>query len=292
VQKIQFEGKLSPTFIKFGTNGRVQQVSIPLDRAGVSIAQTDAENGYLQRPNNRGQVLVDRRIRERFAMRTHLHDGRLTIHFEPIKGAVKLGDTFKFKVKLSDSSMRRAVQGTLIVNINEREKVNPAKLSAKNKPSKEVRDKGPAIINTLPEYKLLTKDGRKLSDQQTEKWVGDFNERDGGLVQDRGKRGIVYKINYDNIYHLRYRLQQRGDAARDVVTQKYILGMRILMLGFEQAYRSRKKQHNGKGGEIAKFADEFRIMAARGAGSTVLALAENLPRIVNKASLVTSENVE
>jgi hypothetical protein len=83
-----------------------------------------------------------------------------------------------------------------------------------------------------------------------------------------------------------------NDVARDLVTQKYILGMRILMLGFERAYNSRKKQRNGKSADIAKFVNEFRIMAARGAGFTVLSLAENLPKIIDKASMTFTDNVE
>jgi hypothetical protein len=79
-----------------------------------------------------------------------------------------------------------------------------------------------------------------------------------------------------------YRQQQRGDIARDVVTEKYILGMRILMLGYEHALRV-MKESSGEG--IGEFTDEFRRMAARGAASTVLALAENLPRIVDSSSV-------
>ena len=42
-------------------------------------------------------------------------------------------------------------------------------------------------------------------------------------------------------YHVKYRIGARGDIARDVVTEKYILGMRILMLGYEHALRTIKE---------------------------------------------------
>jgi hypothetical protein len=92
-------------------------------------------------------------------------------------------------------------------------------------------------------------------------------------------------------YHLKYRLSQRGDVAREVVTEKYILGMRILLLGYEHAFRSLQKGKGDAASGIAEFADDFRRMAARGAASTVLALAENLPKIVD-ASSVQSQDVE
>jgi hypothetical protein len=79
-------------------------------------------------------------------------------------------------------------------------------------------------------------------------------------------------------------------VARDVVTEKYILGMRILLLGCEHALRSMKDAKGSEG--IAEYLDEFRRMAARGAASTVLALAENLPKIVDASSIQQGENVE
>jgi hypothetical protein len=61
--------------------------------------------------------------------------------------------------------------------------------------------------------------------------------------------------------------------------------MRILMLGYEHAFRNIKSRADGNGSGLAEYADEFRRMAARGAASTVLALAENLHKIVDKSSI-------
>jgi hypothetical protein len=83
----------------------------------------------------------------------------------------------------------------------------------------------------------------------------------------------------------------RGDIARDVVTEKYILGMRILMLGYEHAFRAIGELKGSSNG-IGEFQDEFRRIAARGAASTVLALAENLPKIIDKTSLSANQDVE
>jgi hypothetical protein len=118
---------------------------------------------------------------------------------------------------------------------------------------------------------------------------GDSNA-DGGYAAEIGEE-VIYKINYDNVYHLKYRLSQRGDVAREVVTEKYILGMRILLLGYEHALRSAQKAKGNQGNGFAEYADDFRRMAARGASSTVLALAENLPKIVD-ASSVQGQEVE
>jgi hypothetical protein len=290
-----FEGKFSPTFLKFGSNDRIRGVDIPFDRGRAVTAHTDAENGYLQRPINRGEIVVDRRIRERFGMRTHLHNGQLMIYLEPMKGAVRIGDKFKFRIGLHDGSMGRRIQAHLTLNVTARQQEDaPAgkKPAARTVPTNELRSKSTRIADRLPKYKLLTKDGRNIGGQPTERWMDGFNEHDGGTVQEKGKNEIVYKINYDNAYHLKYRLQQKGDVARDIVTQKYILGMRILMLGFERAYRSGIKRLNGRGADLARSINEFRLLAARGAGSTVLTLAENLPKIIDKVAATDTQNVE
>lgn len=112
-------------------------------------------------------------------------------------------------------------------------------------------------------------------------------------MEDLGeKEGVLYKINYDNVYHLKYRMGARGDVARDVMTEKFIFGMRILMLGYEHAQRAIREAKGGDAKGMAEFIDDFRRMAARGAAATVLALAENLPKIVDKSSVTASQDVE
>ena len=56
-------------------------------------------------------------------------------------------------------------------------------------------------------------------------------------------------------------------------------------VGYEHALRSLRKGNGDEANGIAEYADEFRRMAARGAASTVLALAENLPKIVDATSV-------
>ncbi|MGY8962992.1 MAG: hypothetical protein ACKVKT_05495, partial [Rhodospirillales bacterium] len=127
-----------------------------------------------------------------------------------------------------------------------------------------------------------------IKGEATEKWPEDlnFDEIDGGLVEELGDDQIVYKINWDNSYHLEYRRQAKGRVAEQVITEKYILGMRVLMLGLEQAYRQLKtklKDEESAAG-LQEYVDVFRRMASQGAASTVLALAQNLPKIVDKSA--------
>jgi hypothetical protein len=85
--------------------------------------------------------------------------------------------------------------------------------------------------------------------------------------------------NYDNAYHLTYRQKQRGETARDAISQKYIMGMRLLMLGLEHSLRS-TIEAGGESAKLGEFDDLIRKLSARGAATTVLAVADHLPKIM------------
>jgi hypothetical protein len=293
----EFAGKFNPTFLRFEDKAREKGFSLPINRTRPVVARTDAENGYLQRTDNRGRLIIDSKFYGRFGVRAQLHNGRLTIYLDPIENALKVGDVISLEVGLQDDAMPEPVTDRIDVRIVDeekepkKEKKKAADPKAAQKGSKE-GDGPSAATHGLPPYKLLTKDGHDVGNQKTDPWPEGFTEVDGGLVEDFGKDGMLYKINYDNSYHVKYRMSARGDVARDVVTEKYILGMRILMLGYEHALRTIKELKGDQLNGMAEFQDEFRRMAARGASATVLALAENLPKIIDKSSMATAQDVE
>ena len=286
--KAPFEGRYSPTFLRLEERLRDKGLEVPRNRSRPIAARTDAENGYLRRPENRGILTVSDDVLSRFTARVQLHDGRLTVFFEPVPGRVAAGDVFECSLTLQDPAMPEPLKVSLPIRVIDDEKPEP-------KPKKVSRPNGagagaqngkgkPAPTHGLPPYRLMTQDGRTIGGQETLAWPEGFEGNDGGVAEDLGEGRVIYKVNYDNAYHLKYRAAQRGDVAKDVVTEKYILGMRILMMGFERAIRA-----GGDGGEaegVGEHRDVFRRMAARGAAATVLALAENLPKIVNSAAVM------
>jgi hypothetical protein len=238
-------------------------------------------------------------VRKRFGVREHLKDGRLTLYLSPASADIAVGDSFTFHIGLQDEAMpepvvTEAVSVRIVAAVDKPEPPDNSESSHKAKQKSGAGDrksgKGEdAPTHGLPACVLLTQDGREVKGYAVEAWPEDFNETDGGVIQPLGNGENVYKINYDNAYHLKYRKAASG-VARDVVTEKYILGMRILLLGSEHALRSLQDVKGSEG--IGEFLDEFRRMAARGAASTVLALAENLPKIVDASSIQQGENVE
>ncbi len=292
-----FDGKYSPTFLRFEEKLHAKVLDLPINRSRPVTARTDAENGYLQRDDNRGRMLIGAEFYTRFGVRAQLHNGRLTLFLEPVAGALKVSDEIVLRVGLQDASMAQPVADEIRIRIVDEEKeAKKQKAKGEQKAGEKGRKEGEgkeAPTHGLPRYMLLTVDGRAVGDEpQTQIWPEGFNEYDGGIVEDLGDEGVLYKINYDNSYHLKYRMTARGDVARDVVTEKYILGMRILMLGYEHAFRTLRERMDGAGDGLAEFQDDFRRMAARGAASTVLALAENLPKIIDKSSVMAAQDVE
>jgi hypothetical protein len=292
-----YQGVYSPTYLRLEPKFKEAGLRVPINRTRALVAKTDAANGYMQRVDNRGRLLISDDVRVKFGIRSQLHDGRLVIYFEPLKDQVRVGDKLTFTLGLQDDAMPRPVQDTITVRIVDEDHEQPQKRTSngKSQGGNQGSKPGagpPAPTHGLPRYILLTKDGRNIGEEVTQQWPEAFAENDGGIIQDLGGEGVLYKINWDNSYHLKYRLQQRGDVARDVVSEKYVLGMRILMLGYEHALRAVKGANGGQNNGIAEYADDFRRMAARGAASTVLALAENLPKIVDKSSMNTGQEVE
>ena len=135
---------------------------------------------------------------------------------------------------------------------------------------------------SLPSYALLTKDGRDVLGQKTSKWPDDFSELDGGLIRSVGD-SLIYEINVDNAYHLRYRRRAKSNAARDLLSQKYITGMRLFMLAFENSRRNVELSNaeEGRNTGYDDWIDTFRAIAARGAASVVLWLTDQLPRVID-----------
>lgn len=281
-----YEGEYSPTFLKLDTR-IAAGLEVPVDQMRPISATTNVVNGYFIRDENPGRFLLDKSVRSKFRVNKTLRNGRLTVFLTPLNGRVKVGDSYKFQVGLEDDAMPAPVSVKVTVKIVAA--VTSGKADSRGRQdnmdggSNKTSKVGGNLPNVgLPKYILLTKDGREIPGHPTEIWPEEFRDEDGGVISDMGEDGKVYKINYDNSYHLRYRQGQRGDVAKDAVSQKYIIGMRLLLLGLEHALAHVTGTEQR---QIADMADEIRRLAARGAASTVLAVADHLPKIMENTSL-------
>jgi len=290
----EFKGNFSPTFLRLEERSEGKKVVVPINRTRPIAARTDVENGYFNRLDYQGNLIIPESLREKFSIRETLNDGRLTVFLDPLEDRTKIGEAFRFRIGLQDKSMPDPVETSeILIQIVEAEaqkdpKPKPPK-PPKPVPGEEGKKKGKSqetLTHDLPRFKLLTKDGRAVGNHSVDPWPQDFTELDGGLIEDLGKGEVIYKINYDNAYHFNCRKRQKTQILKNMVSERYILGMLVLMLGYETAYRSAQESNNRYSPGIEEYADEFRKAAARGAASTVLSLVEYLPKIVDTSSII------
>jgi len=269
-----YEGKYSPTFLRLDKRLREKGIDLPINKSRPFGAETDVRNDYFVRDENQGRMwLSDRLVAERFVIRRSLRNGLLTVFLNPVEDRLQIGDTLTFRIGLEDDAMVEPVSDEITVRITAAEADKPKEMGKKKEEKPKKPDDKPSV--GLPPYQLLTSDGRTEAGHLTKKWPDWMSDTDGGYVEDLGGGIKKYFINYDNAYHQSYRRNQRGQIAKDAISQKYILGMRVFMLGVERALNG-----NGDDGKGGFDPDEFRKITAKGAASTMLTLSDHLPKII------------
>ena len=282
VDEKQFEGKFDPTFLEFSRNYNIDPLEIPLNKPRAFKAATDAVNEFFTRPDNKGRLFISNSlVRERFAVRHILYNGRLTVFLELVGNGSMAGEIYNFDLGLHSDSMPIPVTRPVSVKILSAEdgKIKPPKPTPRPRPLPNVNED---LKRALPKYVLLTKDGREVLGQTTAIWPEGFTELDGGRITGEDENPI-YEINVDNVYHLKYRLRARSETAKDLLSQKYVTGMRLFLLGFENSrINVLKALKEGENVEVFNdMVDEFRGIAARAAASVVLWLTDQLPKIID-----------
>ena len=275
----EYEGKYDPTFLTVTRKFATEPLELPLNKARAFTAITDATNAFFIRDDNRGRLFIsDDTVRRRFSIKHILYNGSLTVFFSPAHESLQAGDFLEFGLGLDSDSMAAPLTQSVSVKILPEE----AKKKKKPRPPKPPPISKDEPKRGLPPLVLLTKDGREVLGQRTTMWPEGFSELDGGRIAEADGR-LIYEVNVDNAYHLRYRRRAKSDAARDLLSQKYITGMRLFMLGFENSRQNVTAARNGGNGDprFDEVIDDFRAIAARGAASVVLWLTDQLPKVID-----------
>ena len=267
--------KYDPTYVKL--LGQRHEFEIAPGRHRTIECDTDAMDDFLTRADNRGNLFFNEdELAEKFGYNFKLTNGRLFISVSAI-APVNIGDEYKFKFLLESESMSAPVQTNeitlkIVPRITQPPPPPPPPPSPPTPPRR-----------GLPLHVLITKDGREIDGEKSKTWewacekCRDFGVNDGGYVYDGGDDGKIYWINYDNNSFQNCFRSQNNEAAKKAVSEKYILGMRILMLGFEHALGDVSNEIKEAMRENA-FEEEFRRMAAKGAALVVMTLCDHLPK--------------
>lgn len=277
-EKEEYSGRFSPTFIEF-VKPKLEYIEVPINKGRPIVARTDVENDYFVRSENKGNYYLDSKSKNFFNATRHMLNGKFTLFLNPLETQLSIGKKITIQLFLYDNAMPEPVHDSITVKITEPSKTN--KPSNPRQPPSNPSEQ--TLTHSLPKYILLTKDGRDHFDRKTEMWPDEFDYFDGGLVENFGdKEKTVYKINLDNNYYQGYLKQQSSLVSKKVITEKYILGMLITMLGFEKSLNKELQKQNQY---LDDYSDVFRKLAASGAASVILTMVDILPKIVDTSSI-------
>lgn len=283
----EYEGRYSPSHVELvGNRLRASGVDIVIGESRRIRFRTDAVNNWLTRPDNRGSINFVRSdgTPAGFGFRGELLDGSLSITIEVAVGQLVPDETFDTEIQLVDGGMPLPVTDEVKFRVVPERPTRTGSGRGTRRRSGDDDGDGVSDERGLPENRWLTADGRMLGDEETRPWAdvppefADFNDQDGGYVAEStdGKR---YFINYDNAHFQHFLMRERVDTAKRVLTEQYRLSMLILMMGFEDAY-SRLPNSDNKD-DLEEWIEQFRRLAAQGAATVVMSIAQTLPQLIN-----------
>ena len=279
----EYEGRYHPTYVELlGRTLREAGVDLVIGEARRIRFATDAANDWLTRPDNRGRVEFVRDDGENPGLRIgrELLDGSLAVTVRALPGYAEVHDTIVTQIRLSDDAMPIPVSGDVTFHVvPERPKRPRGRRGRRRSEPGEGEEESDVDERGLPPNRWLTHDGRTIGDEETAQWPEDFSDQDGGVVDQLSVDETIYGINYDNAHFQQFLARERSDAGKRVLTEQYRLSMLILMMGFEDAYL--RLSDSDEKNEIEELLDQFRRLAAKGAATVVMSIAQTLPQIIN-----------
>ena len=280
----EYQGRYHPTYVELiGRRLRDDGVDIVVGQPRRIRFSTDAANDWLTRPDSRGRVEFLRGDGKSLGFRiSHegLLDGSLAVTFMALDGHVEVNDIVAAQIRLSDDAMAIPVFDEFRFRVvGERPNRPGGGSRQRSKEPSDQDEESVADARGHPLNRWLTHDGRRIGDEETRPWPDDFTDQDGGVVTPLSEEEKLYEINYDNAHFQHFLTRERGDVRKRVLTEQFRLSMLILMMGFEDAY-SRLSDSEKEDG-LEEFLDRFRALAARGAATVVMSIAQTLPQLIS-----------
>ena len=291
---VRRKGKRSPTeFMGSDSPSFVELRSRSLRENGVDISGaaerridfvTDAENGWLTRDRNKGSVKLSGKGEEHLGMRATLHNGRLRVKLNLMKGTIEPGQSLDLALLLEDENTVLPIRGEFRLNAVESRLVMPSGGRGQKAGGGAIGE-GDEEVDTrgVPRSQWMTEDGRGIAGEPTIQWPEGWTEQDGGDIKDLGGGTQLYRINYDNAHFQYWLKRENSDNERATKTARFRVGMLILMMGFEDAYG--RMEDSADRDTVDSAIEIVRRMAARGAATVVMSIAETLSQLVNPISV-------
>lgn len=273
----EYVGRFSPTILRLvGRALRENGVDIAVGGRRRVTFETDVVNDYFDRPDNRGDVLTTSGL-SMLGYDCSLSNGRLVVNFSCVNDLNLIGTNLVGRLGLTDDSMFQPIFEDVEFNILAQRQPAPP---GPPRPPQPV-DNTPNV--EPPQTKWMTRDGRRIDEDETDVWPEDYGDQDGGTVTDLGDDIKLYCINYDNAHFLNFLARQPNELSRRVAIEQYRLAMLVSMLGIEDAF-NRMESGQSKT-DLEEHIDEIRRLHAQSSATVVMTLTRTLPEIVNPSAI-------
>lgn len=257
-----YEGKYYPTFFRLREHYRAQIIECPIDKGCMVTFETDANNDYFSRANNRGKLMVD--IPEMFGNLT-LWNGISRLRIKAPKRA-KVGERYLLNIEVNDKHQTKPFTEKVEFQI-----VAPA-LDVSDAPSGKKTDKGRKKNTTqngkpTPQLKLPNIIEVTKGSKQWEEFG--FNALTGiVIVPSTAEKDYDVFVNMDNEYY-QYERRNANGADLQVLHSQYKYGLVLASLAMVHNLKNDKNIRENEVYEIVKKSSE-------GLAMTILPIIKSL----------------
>jgi hypothetical protein len=239
---VPFNGKQFPTFFRIAKEPKTGLTKkCPLNRTVRVEFETDAANGYFERPNCPGSIIFDP---PNLCVSSHLWDGEFTAKFQMPYDA-QIGDTLKIRATVTDIERETKnepfVSEFTMVGASETEDVPPPGPRPPRGTRPSVNGKHLAPAYASPDIREVRRE--KWDDPQFK-----FDEYTAlKIVNADEGNGFIFFVNMDNQF-LIHELHKAKDENGSLIKHWFMYGIVLSALGILKELQ-RTQQENNKSGE-------------------------------------------
>lgn len=261
-EKKTYKGKYYPTFFRLKENYREQLVECPVDKGCIVSFETDANNDYFSRTNNRGSLTVD--IPEMFGNLT-LWNGMARLRIKAPKKA-KIGERYLLNVEVDDDHQKKPFTERVEFRIVEPMSNGAETLSGERSDrgrKKDATQKG----GSTPQLKLPNIIEVTKGSKQWEEFS--FNALTGVVIVPSGtEKDYDVFVNIDNEYY-QYERRSTNGVDLQVLHNQYKYGLVLASLAMVHNLRNDKNIKESEVYEIVRKSSE-------GLAMTILPIIKSL----------------
>jgi hypothetical protein len=218
-----YKGKYYPTFFRLRDIYKEDPVECPINRSCIVSFETDANNDYFSRANNRGKFTVD--VPDMYGNLT-LWNGIARLRIKPPRKAIA-GEKYLLHIEVTDDHhtkpFKEKIEVQMIEPIEGMEKEHLGGERTDYRRKKSITEKGPPNPQLkLPNIVEVTKGSKQWEEFE-------FNALTGVAIVPSGDKDYDVYVNMDNEYYL-YERQNANGIDLELLRNQYKYGLVLASL--------------------------------------------------------------